>query len=70
MPLSCKFRFWGRPNMLYWAAVFFIIALIVGFLNFGGVVAGASTIAQVLFFVFLILFLVSLTSGLFQRRSY
>ena len=56
--------------MFYWAAVFFIIALIVGFMNFGGVVVGASTVAQVLFFIFLVLFLVSLTSGLFHRRSY
>ena len=70
LPLFSKFRFWGCPQMLYWAAVFFIIAMIVGFMNFGGVVVGASTIAQVLFFTFVILFLVSLTSGLFQRRSY
>lgn len=55
--------------MLYWAAVFFIIALIAGLLNFGGIAGAASGIAQILFFVFLVLFILSLVAGLFRRRS-
>jgi uncharacterized membrane protein YtjA (UPF0391 family) len=40
--------------MLYYAAVFFIIALIAGVLGFGGMAAGAAGIAKILFIVFLI----------------
>ena len=55
--------------MLYYAAVFFIIALVAGLLGFGGIAAGASSIAQVLFFIFIVLFLVSLIAGLLRRGS-
>lgn len=50
--------------MLYWAAIFFIIAIIAGGLGFGGLAAAASGIAQILFYIFLVLFLVSLIAGL------
>jgi uncharacterized membrane protein YtjA (UPF0391 family) len=53
--------------MLYWAAVFFIIALIAAVLGFGGIAAGATGIAKILFFVFLIAFVVSLLMGVFRR---
>ncbi len=46
--------------MLYWAAVFFIIALIAAVLGFGGIAAGAAGIAKILFFIFLVAFVVSL----------
>jgi uncharacterized membrane protein YtjA (UPF0391 family) len=55
--------------MLYWAAVFFIIALIAGALGFGGIAAAAGGIAQILFYIFLVLFLVALIAGLMGRRS-
>ena len=54
--------------MLYWAAVFFIIAIIAGFLGSGGVAVAASGIAQILFFIFLVIFLVALVMGLSRRR--
>jgi uncharacterized membrane protein YtjA (UPF0391 family) len=50
-------------TMLYWAAVFFVIALIAAFFGFGGLAAGAASIAKVLFFVFLVLAVVSLFMG-------
>lgn len=53
--------------MLYWAAVFFVIAIIAAIFGFGGIAAGATSIAQVLFFIFLILFVVTLIGGLFKR---
>ena len=46
--------------MLYWAAVFFIVALIAAVLGFGGIAAGAAGIAKVLFFLFVLAFVVSL----------
>ena len=55
--------------MLYYAAIFFIIAIAAALLGFGGIAAGASSIAQVLFYIFLVLFLVSLVSGLIRRKS-
>lgn len=49
--------------MLYWSLVFLVIALVAGVLGFGGVSASAGGIARVLFFVFLVLFAVSLITG-------
>jgi uncharacterized membrane protein YtjA (UPF0391 family) len=49
------------------AAVFFIIALICAILGFGGIAAGAASIAKILFFVCLVAFVVSLLMGIFRR---
>ena len=54
-------------TMLHYAVVFFVIALIAALFGFGGIAAGAAEIAQVLFFIFLVLFIVSLVVGLFRR---
>ncbi|HEX8341934.1 MAG TPA: DUF1328 domain-containing protein [Tepidisphaeraceae bacterium] len=55
--------------MLYWAAVFFVIALVAAIFGFGNLAAGTMGIAKILFFVFLVLFLVSLLAGLFTGRT-
>ena len=55
--------------MLYYAAVFFVVALIAAVFGFGGIAVGAIEIAKVLFFIFLVLFIVSLVLGLFRRGS-
>jgi uncharacterized membrane protein YtjA (UPF0391 family) len=49
--------------MLGWALLFFIIAVVAGALGFGVVSGTAATIAQVLFFLFLIAFVVALITG-------
>ena len=54
--------------MLYWAVVFFIIAILAGIFGFGGIAAGAETIAKVLFFLFLVIFILSLVMGLRGRN--
>ena len=46
--------------MLSWALTFLVIALIAAALGFGGIAGSAAWIAQVLFGLFLILFLLSL----------
>ena len=51
-------------EMLHYAVVFFIIAIIAAVLGFGGLAAGAAGIAKVLFFVFLVLALIT-----FLRRA-
>lgn len=53
--------------MLYWAAVFFIIAIVAAVFGFGNIASGAESIAKILFLVFLVLFLVSVVSGLLRR---
>ncbi len=49
--------------MLTWALIFFLISLVAGVLGFTNVAAGARTIAKVLFFIFLAIFLIVLIFG-------
>jgi uncharacterized membrane protein YtjA (UPF0391 family) len=44
-----------RNEMLHYAVVFLVIALIAAVLGFGGIAAGAAGIAKILFIVFVIL---------------
>jgi uncharacterized membrane protein YtjA (UPF0391 family) len=55
--------------MLYYALVFLVIALVAGLLGFGVVAFAAAGIAKILFFVFLVLFLISLVSHLGRSRA-
>lgn len=50
--------------MLYWALVFLVVAIIAGALGFRDVAGTATSIAKVLFFLFLILFIVFLVLNL------
>jgi len=54
--------------MLYYALVFLIIALVAAALGFGFVAFAAAGIAKVLFFIFLVLFVISLITHLSRRR--
>jgi uncharacterized membrane protein YtjA (UPF0391 family) len=49
--------------MLRWALVFLVVAIIAAVFGFGGIAGTAVGIAKILFWVFLILFLVSLVMG-------
>ena len=49
--------------MLYYAIVFFIIAVVAGLLGFKGVGSGATKIAKVFFFIFLVLALLVMLSA-------
>ena len=53
--------------MLRYAVIFFVVAIVAALFGFGGIAAGASEIAKILFFVFLVLFIVSLVAGLIKR---
>jgi uncharacterized membrane protein YtjA (UPF0391 family) len=53
--------------MLWWALIFFIVAIIAAIFGFGGIAAGAMSIAKILFWIFLVLFIISLIWGLFNR---
>jgi uncharacterized membrane protein YtjA (UPF0391 family) len=55
--------------MLRWALIFLVIALVAGLLGFGGIAGASVGIAKILFFVFLVLFLVSGIMHLARRSG-
>jgi uncharacterized membrane protein YtjA (UPF0391 family) len=55
--------------MLGWALTFLIIALIAGVLGFGGVAVISIEMAKIIFFVAIILFMVSVIAGFLRGRS-
>ena len=56
-----------REPMLYWALIFLIVALVAGWMGYGQVAGTATWVAKVLFVLFVILFLVSLLTGILHR---
>jgi uncharacterized membrane protein YtjA (UPF0391 family) len=47
-------------GILKWALIFFVISIVAGLFGFGGIAAGASTIAKWLFFAAVAIFLLFL----------
>lgn len=54
-------------RMLKWAAIFFVIAIVAAVFGFGGIAAGATEIAKILFFIFLVVFVVTLIMGIVRK---
>jgi uncharacterized membrane protein YtjA (UPF0391 family) len=54
-------------NLLYWAVVFLIVALVAALLGFGGVAGVAMEGARLLFWVAIVLFVIASIGGLFRR---
>ena len=59
----------NMKEMLYYAGLFFVVALIAGVLGFTGIMGAATSIAQVCFVLFLVLFVLSLFRNGSQRRG-
>ena len=55
--------------MLGWVVTFLIVALIAGVLGFGGVAGASIEIAKIIFFIAVILFLVSAIVGVARGRT-
>jgi uncharacterized membrane protein YtjA (UPF0391 family) len=55
-------------TMLGWVVTFLIIALIAGILGFGGVAGASIEIAKIIFFIAVVLFLVSAIIGVARGR--
>jgi uncharacterized membrane protein YtjA (UPF0391 family) len=55
--------------MLGWALTFLVVALIAGLLGFTSVAGAAMGIAKIVFFVFLVMFVVSLIMHLVRGRG-
>jgi len=53
--------------MLNYALMFFVIAILAAILGFGGVAIAAAGIAKILFYIFAVLFVVSLLAGILRR---
>ena len=56
-------------NLLHWAVVFLVVALIAAFLGFGGVAGTAMEGARLLFWVAIVFLVVSLVIGLIRRAG-
>ena len=55
--------------MLRWAVTFLIIALIAAVFGFTGIVSVSMQIAQILFFVFLVLFLITAVMHVLRGKN-
>lgn len=54
-------------NLLHWALIFLVIAIIAGVLGFGGVAGTAMEGARLLFWVAIVLLILSLVFGVLRR---
>jgi uncharacterized membrane protein YtjA (UPF0391 family) len=52
--------------MLHYSLVFFIVALIAAVFGFGGIAAGAVEIAKVLFYIFIVITLITFLIGVLR----
>jgi uncharacterized membrane protein YtjA (UPF0391 family) len=63
MRLARKAAAKEADRMLKWALIFFVISLVAGYFGFTGVASTTRTVAKVLFFIALAVFLVVLVFG-------
>ena len=54
--------------MINWAIAFFVIALIAAVLGFGGIAGAAMSMAKIVFYIAILLFVISIIVGLVQGR--
>jgi len=55
--------------MFSWVVTFLVIALIAGVLGFGGIAGASIEIAKAIFFIAIVLFLISAIVGLVRGRT-
>jgi len=55
--------------MLSWALSFLVLAIVAAVFGFGGIAAVSVEIAQLLFFVFIALFVIALVVNAFKGRT-
>ena len=55
--------------MLHWALVFLVVAVIAAVFGFGGIASASAGIAQILFFIFVALFVVALVVRALKVRT-
>ena len=55
--------------MLGWVVTFLVVALIAGILGFGGVAGASIEIAKAIFFIAVVLFIISAVVGITRGRN-
>jgi uncharacterized membrane protein YtjA (UPF0391 family) len=55
--------------MVYWALMFFLVAVIAAVFGFTGIALAAAGIAKLLFFIFLVLFVITFATHLTRGGS-
>jgi uncharacterized membrane protein YtjA (UPF0391 family) len=53
--------------MLYYALVFLLVSILAAIFGFGGIAIASAGIAKILFFVFIVLFIISLITHVSRR---
>ena len=66
---ACGLAHQMESDMLKWALIFAVIALIAGGLGFTGVAGAAAGFAKILFFLFVIGFVIFIAIGIFAGRK-
>lgn len=56
--------------MLYWAFLFFLVSIVAALFGFGGIASASAGVAQVLFFVFAALLLLSIVLHLVRKDDH
>jgi uncharacterized membrane protein YtjA (UPF0391 family) len=69
MRRQAAIAFQGASIMFGWALTFLVVALIAAVLGFGGIAGFAVEIAKIIFFVAIILFVISAIVGLIRGRT-
>lgn len=49
--------------MLRWSVIFLVIAIVAAIFGFGGISESAAGIAKILFYIFIVIFIISLIFG-------
>jgi uncharacterized membrane protein YtjA (UPF0391 family) len=55
--------------MLRWSVIFLIVAVIAAVFGFGNIAAAATQMAKILFFIFVVLFMVSLVVWVWNKKG-
>lgn len=55
--------------MLYWAVVFLVLTIVLGFVSFSGVIQGATDVTRTLFYAAFFAFVATLIIGFFSGRK-
>jgi uncharacterized membrane protein YtjA (UPF0391 family) len=54
--------------MLRWSIIFLVVALVAAVFGFGNIASGAASIAKILFYIFVVLFALTLIFGKRVRK--
>ena len=54
--------------MLRWVVIFLIVAIVAAIFGFGGIAGAAVSIAKTIFFIAIVLFLISMVAHMMRRK--